>query len=104
MANATDGRDRGDGRVYKRKGSSRFWIQYSVHGHQFRESGGKTEEQARKKLKARLRESARDDFAGPAAERVSVDRLLDALMLHLENSGKRSSSKVRSHLKAVRAF
>jgi len=104
MANTTDSRDRGDGRVFQRKGSSRWWIQYSVNGHQFRESAGKTEDQARKKLKARLREAARDDFAGPAAERVSVDRLLDNLVLHLENSGKRSVNKVRSHLKAVRAF
>jgi integrase len=104
MANATDNRDRGDGRVYQRKGSSRWWIQYSVNGQQFRESGGKTEDQARKKLKARLREAARDDFAGPAAERVSVDRLLDNLLRHLENSGRRSVNKTRSHLKAVYAF
>ncbi len=26
----------GDGRVYKRKGSSRYWIQYNVRGRQHR--------------------------------------------------------------------
>ena len=28
---------RGDGRIYRRKGSSRYWIQYSVRGRQYRE-------------------------------------------------------------------
>jgi len=27
---------RGDGRIYKRKGSSRYWIQYTIRGRQYR--------------------------------------------------------------------
>jgi hypothetical protein len=36
---------RGDGKVYQRKGSARFWIRYSFGGHRFREPGGKTKEE-----------------------------------------------------------
>jgi hypothetical protein len=69
---------RGDGRVYKRKGTSRYWIQYSVRGHQYREPGGKTPAAARRKLRQRLREAGTERFGGPTAERVTVDQLANA--------------------------
>ena len=95
---------RGDGRVYKRKGSSRYWIQYSVRGRQYREPGGKTPAAARKKLRQRLREAGTERFGGPAAERVTVDQLADALLVHMKNQGRASVDKIRCHLKPVRAF
>jgi integrase len=95
---------RGDGRIYKRKGSSRYWIQYSIRGRQYREPGGKTPAAARKKLRQRLREAGTERFGGPAAERVTVDQLADALLVHMKNQGKTSIDKVRSHLKPVRTF
>ncbi len=95
---------RGDGRVYKRKGTSRYWIQYSVRGRQYREPGGKTPATARKKLRQRLREAGTDHFGGPAAERVTVDQLADALLVHMKNQGRASVDKIRCHLKPVRAF
>ena len=95
---------RGDGRVYKRKGSSRYWIQYSVRGRQYREPGGKTPAAARKKLRQRLREAGTERFGGPAAERVTVDQLADALLVHMKNQGRASADKIRCHLKPVRDF
>jgi integrase len=95
---------RGDGRVYKRKGSSRYWIQYSVRGCQYREPGGKTPAAARKKLRQRLRDAGTERFGGPAAERVTVDQLADALLVHMKNQGRASADKIRCHLKPVRAF
>src|SRR6266536_2695662 len=95
---------RGDGRVYKRKGSSRYWIQYSVRGCQYREPGAKTPAAARKKLRQRLREAGTERFGGPAAERVTVDQLADALLVHMKNQGRASVDKIRCHLKPVRAF
>jgi integrase len=95
---------RGDGRIYQRKGSSRYWIQYSVRGRQFREPGGKTPDAARKKLRQRLREAGTERFGGPAAERVTVDQLANALLVHMENQGRASVEKIRCHLKPVRAF
>jgi hypothetical protein len=89
---------RGDGRVYKRKGSSRYWIQYSVRGCQYREPGGRTPAAARKKLRQRLREAGIERFGGPAAERVTVDQLADALLVHMKNQGRASADKIRCHL------
>ncbi len=94
----------GAGRIYRRKGSKRYWIQYSVRGHQYREPGGATPAAARKKLRDRLREAGSERFAGPAAERVTVDQLADALLVHMENQRKASTEKIRSHLKPLRAY
>jgi integrase len=98
------GMGRGDGRVYRRKGSTLYWIQYSVRGRQYREPGGRSEAAAGKKLKQRLREAGTASFAGPAAEHVTVDQLADALLVHMKNQGRASADKIRSHLKPVRAF
>jgi integrase len=97
-------RRHGAGRVYKRKGSSRCWIQYSIRGRQYREPGGATPAAARRKLRDRLREAGTERFAGPAAERVTVDQLADALLVHMRNQRRASAEKIRSHLKPVRAF
>jgi integrase len=94
----------GDGKIYRRAGSSRFWITYSVRGRRYREPGGRTETEARKKLLRRVREAGTERFAGPAAERVTVEALADALLVHMKNQGRASADKVRSHLKPVRAF
>jgi len=95
---------RGDGRIYKRKGSSRYWIQYSIRGRQYREPAGKTPAAARNKLRQRLREAGTERFGGPAAERVTVDHLADALLVHLKNQGRVSVDKIHCHLKPVRVF
>ena len=82
---------RGDGRIYKRKGSSRYWIQYTIRGRQYRETGGKTPAAARKKLRQRLREAGTERFGGPAAERVTVDQLADALCTWRIRAGRPST-------------
>lgn len=94
---------RGDGRVYQRTGSSRWWIEYWHRGRQYRESGGATEKEARNRLKARLKQIAGDRFVGPQEERVELAALLDALETHLETKGARAMASLKSHLKPVRA-
>jgi integrase len=94
---------RGDGRVFRRKGSARWWIQYSVRGQQFREPAGKTQADAKKRLKQRQREAFGERFAGPDVERVTVAQLADALVIHQTNKGRASAKKTASHLKPVRA-
>lgn len=100
--------DYGDGFVYQR--GKRWWIGYSHEGKAYREPGGangkgaKTPEEARKRLKARLREIWGDRFVGPNEERVTVDELLDDLIKHLELKSAKSIDSVKSHLKPVRAF
>jgi integrase len=93
---------RGDGRIFNRPGTSKWWIEYWANGRQHRESGGRTEAEARKLLRRRLREIHRDEFVGPKAEKATVAELLDSLLVHLETKGVKSATQIRSHLKPVR--
>jgi integrase len=69
---------RGDGRIYKQKGSSLLWCAYYLHGKQYRESTRETNpDKAAKYLKRRLREVDNDKdgtkkFVGPQAERIKI--------------------------------
>ena len=71
---------RGTGRVFPR--GARWWIAYYVNGVEHRESAGRTEPEAVRRLKARLREIHGGQFVGPQLERVTVDELLDAYVNH----------------------
>lgn len=94
---------RGDGSIYQRPDTGRWWITYVARGKRQREPGGRTEAEARKKLRARLRTVLTGEYRGPDEERVTVDQLLDALLAHLEVRGARSLVQVKSHLKPIRA-
>ena len=63
---------RGDGSIFTRKGTSTVWIKFWHRGKEYREPGGKTEAEARRKLRSRLKEIAGDRFIGPQMERLSV--------------------------------
>lgn len=94
---------RGDGWTYYRKDCSKWWIGYIYRGVERREPGGRTETEAIKKLRARLKEIAADRFVGPAAERLTVAMVLDGLVTHLKVQGSTYVAKLESHLKPVRA-
>jgi hypothetical protein len=99
--------DYGDGFIYQR--GKRWWIGFSHDGKSYREPGGannkgaKTPDEARKKLKARLKQAWGGNFIGPQEERVAVVDLLDDLVKHLELKGATSAKSVESHLRHVRA-
>jgi integrase len=99
-------RSRGSGRIFKRGG---IWhIAYYRRGAEIRESSESTEPKAaEKRLKNRLKEIAAEEvgarpFVGPAAERLYMGELLDALEKDLKLGGK-LTPQVRSHLKPIRA-
>ena len=102
-------RNRGDGRIFARKGTKLLWFQYSLRGKQYRESTGETDEQkAWKYLKRRLKEIGADQigvkqFVGPQQERVTVSELLDALQADYALRGK-DSPQFKCHLKHVRDY
>ena len=85
-----DGRKRGEGRIFQRKGSAVWHCAYYVRGEEIRESTGQTDERkAEKYLKRRRDEVAADrigakQFVGPQAERINVCELLDALQADYE--------------------
>lgn len=95
---------RGDGTVYRRKDTGTWWVAYWHRGRQYREPGGRTEAQARKKLRLRMREIHAERFVGPQEERVSVPEVLDDLVRHLETRGARSVRHYRCHLKPVHEY
>src|SRR5207244_634699 len=76
---------------------------------EIREVGGDTEQQARKLLRARLRELAIHRaglrrFQGPRGERVTLEEILSNLERDYQVRGRRSLPQLKSHLKHVRAF
>ena len=102
-------KERGDGRIFSRKGSAFLWIAYYCRGKEHRESTGTSDpEKARKFLKRRLRQVGADKermgkFIGPQQERVKVSKILDDLEANYQLRSK-ESPQFRSKLKAVRAY
>jgi hypothetical protein len=77
---------RGDGTVYKR--GTRWWISYWRFGRNHRESGGRTEAEARRRLRRRLGEIATGQFVGPEQERVTVGHVLEAYLENRKLAGR----------------
>jgi len=110
---------RGMGRIFTRSNSSAIWIAYSHRGKEVRESVDKylrasgiarpaTEEDAKRLLKMRLKQTGADSlgakaFIGPQQERVLVCGLLDALETDLTLRQARSLPALKSHVKRIRA-
>jgi integrase len=102
---------RGDGRIFQR--GDKFWISYYApqdgRSMEHREPGGKTEGEARKLLRQRLREiavhkSGLRPFQGPKQERTTVDELLQALERDWQIQERKGLPQLRSHMKHIRAF
>lgn len=98
---------RGNGRLFRRKGSSFWWCAYYLRGLEHRETTSETDEQkARRFLKNRLREVGADvigakAFVGPQQQRITVGKLFDALEADYRLRGK-DSPQFKSHLRHVR--
>jgi len=93
--------DRGDGSIFQN--GNKWWISYYHNGKRHRETGGDAPEAARKKLKARMKQIARDEFVGPVKERLTVDELCDNLITDLETRGAKAVPSFKSHLVPIRA-
>lgn len=104
-------RQRGEGRIFQR--GTRWWIAYYAPKDgrrvEHRESGGESEDEAKKLLKRRMDELAAHRlgarrFQGPQQERVTVSQLLDALEQDYALKELASLRRLKSHLKHIRAF
>lgn len=104
---------RGEGRTFRR--GQRWWIAFYVAGREQREAASTkdadglarpatSERDALKALHARRRQVLGGHFHGLEQERVTVGDLLDDMVLHLRNRGRRSVDQLVSHIKPVRAF
>jgi integrase len=106
MTDQSSKRERGEGRIFRRKGSQNFWIAYYLRGVEHRESAETNDEKtALKNLKHRLMEVGADKigakkFVGPAQQRITVNKLLDALKVDYQLRGK-SGARFLSNLKPL---
>ena len=96
-------RQRGEGGWYERKDTKTWWITFSVRGNRFREPGGRTEAEAKKALKNRLKQIARGRFC-PGEDKLTVDDLLDSYVAALKLKLAKSLASIEAHLKPVRSF
>ncbi len=91
----------GDGGLFERGGV--WYARIYVRGLLVRESLHTADpEVAAKRLVVLRRRRERGDYQPPAERRVTVDELLDDLLVHLEVQGRASLPKAKSHAKAVR--
>jgi integrase len=93
---------RGQGRIFKR--GKKWWIGYYVRGQEFRETAGYKEADAKRLLKARLGKIHSGQFLGPQEERITINELLDNLIIHLKTKGAKSIPAFISGLKPIREF
>lgn len=85
---------RGSGSIYKKRGV--FYIAYYVNGEQVCESAKTADKaEARRKLQSRLGQLAEGHYTGPAAERVTIDGLIEGLLTDYQVNGKRSLKWVK---------
>jgi hypothetical protein len=94
---------RGMGRIFKR--GEVWWISYYVNGKERRESARSSRDtDARRLLRNRLKQIHGGTYVGPKEERITVDQLLDDLLVHLDNKGAKTVARLKSHLKPLRQF
>src|SRR6266852_3951848 len=100
---------RGNGRIFPRKGSANLWCAYYLRGKEIRESTGTTDrKKAERFLKRRLKEVGADQigakpFGGPQQDRLVINQLLDALRADYELRGK-LTPQFGSHLARIRDY
>jgi integrase len=92
---------RGSGSIYKKR--SVYYIAYYANGKQVCESTGtKDRTEARRILQARLGQLAEGRYVGPAAERVTVNELIQDLFTDYEVNVRKSlrmvQGKVKNHV------
>ena len=115
MNSETTKRKRGRGRIFARKGSAHLWCAYYLRGKEHRQSTGETEpKEAEKFLNRKLKETGADEigakiFVTPKQERVTINQLLDGLIVEYETSSEDGVSRklslpMKSHLKCLREF
>ncbi len=92
------------GHLYRRPGSSYWWVRYRVNGRTYRESTRSTSERrAAELLMQRRIELGRGDFVAPDANRTSFDDLESLLLANYKNAG-RDTTRVEISLNQLRGF
>jgi hypothetical protein len=95
---------RGDGRIFKVKGSNKFHCAVCVDGVEVRwSSGTESEEKARKQLKKATAQIECGVFIGPSEQRLKFEDLVTGLTNYYTVKGKASLKSLPFFLKPLRA-
>jgi len=96
---------RGLGRVFKRKGSTKWQIEYWHRGQQMRESSESTSKQvAAELLKRRLGEIGSGRFAGLQVERTTFEDLAAMLIDDYVVNGRKSADRASLSIRHLQGF
>src|SRR5215472_7283548 len=94
---------RGQGRLFRRKNSTSWWIAYFHRGKEIRESAKTTNEQkAGRLLRERLRTAGTQEFIGPTAQRVTFDDLATLYLTDYRLNGRRSLRDATRNVETLR--
>jgi integrase len=96
---------RGQGRVFKKKGSKKWHIEYWWRGKQHREaSGSYRERDAVRLLNRRLAEIGSGRLVGPQVERTTFEELAQMLVDDYRVNGRKSLDRARRSIHHLGAF
>src|SRR5437899_727684 len=95
-------RAKGEGSLFRHKGSRYWWMRFTINGKEYRESTKKTNwNEAIKVLNARVR-AIRAGKEKPNQGGVRVNDLLDGLAKDYELHERASSHTVEGHIRVLR--
>jgi hypothetical protein len=107
-------KSRGTGLVYRptyvdkntgeRKAASTWWVQYSIRGTRFRDSGSRNRAEARRVLQQRLEAAAQGNPVGPRRGRATFEDLARILLDDYQANARRSLERVEDALGHLRGF
>ena len=93
----------GMGRIYQR--GRIWWVRYYRNGQEFNESSqSEKEAEAKKLLKKRMGEIVSGRFAGPKADRVTLDEIAQDLLTDYQIRGRKNHRQVKSKVNHLLAY
>ncbi len=90
------------GSIYKR--GEVFWIKYYRNGKPYRESGGRKESDAKRKLRQREGQIVEGNFPGLQAERTRWDELKNDLLSEYRVNGRKSLDRLQLSVKHLEKY
>lgn len=97
-------RKRGEGCIYRVKGSSNWWIKYHLRGKPHSESSGSSDwNKAEKRLKEKLKQIAENQIV-PGADRLKFDAMATSAVQDYKINGRRSLERLKDSINHLQVY